>query len=161
MTNEYVPPPIPPEVPWPLPRPRLKFQHPWRRHILFFLATVVTTTTSGWLPEVFFGALGGLFFNPLPLLTSWPIIKQGLWYSVPALTILGAHEFGHYGYCRKYNVDATLPYFLPAPVLTGTLGAVIRIKEPFPSKKALFDIGIAGPIAGFLMLLPFLYFGME
>ena len=172
MSNEYVPPPIPPEVQWSLPKPRLKFQHPWRRHILFFLATVVTTTTSGWLPDVFFGALGGVFSNPVPSvvawvftvgvvnLTSWAVIKQGLWYSIPALTILGAHEFGHYGYCRKYNVDATLPYFLPAPVLTGTLGAVIRIKEPFPSKKALFDIGIAGPIAGFLMLLPFLYFGI-
>jgi membrane-associated protease RseP (regulator of RpoE activity) len=58
-------------------------------------------------------------------------------------------------------VDATLPYFLPAPVpLTGTFGAVIRIREAFPSKSALFDIGVAGPIAGFLALLPFLYFGL-
>ena len=160
MSTEYVPPPTPPEVPWSLPRPLPKFQHRWRRHILFFLATFVTTTTAVWLPDVFFGALAGMFFNPLPLLTSWAVIKLGLWYSVPALAILGAHEFGHYGYCRKYNVDASLPYFLPAPVLTGTLGAVIRIKEPFPSKRALFDIGIAGPIAGFIVLLPFLYYGI-
>jgi membrane-associated protease RseP (regulator of RpoE activity) len=80
---------------------------------------------------------------------------------VPLLLILGAHEFGHYAYCRRHDVDATLPYFLPAPIpYTGTIGAVIRIREPFPSKSALFDIGVAGPIAGFVMLLPFLYWGL-
>jgi membrane-associated protease RseP (regulator of RpoE activity) len=98
--------------------------------------------------------------NPLPFLT-WDVLKEGLAYSIPVLTILSAHEFGHYFACRYYNVDATLPYFIPAPLpLTGTLGAVIRIREPFPSKRALFDIGVAGPIAGFIALLPFLYWGM-
>jgi membrane-associated protease RseP (regulator of RpoE activity) len=62
--------------------------------------------------------------------------------------------------CRKYNVDATLPYFLPAPLLTGTLGAVIRIREPFPTRAALFDIGVAGPIAGFVALVPALFIGL-
>jgi membrane-associated protease RseP (regulator of RpoE activity) len=64
--------------------------------------------------------------------------------------------------CRVHNVDATLPYFLPLPLPpTGTLGAVIRIREAFPSKQALFDIGVAGPIAGFLTLLPFLWLGLR
>jgi membrane-associated protease RseP (regulator of RpoE activity) len=85
-----------------------------------------------------------------------------LTYSIPLLVILGAHEFGHYAYCRRHQVDATLPYFIPAPIpLTGTLGAVIRIREAFPSKKALFDIGVAGPIAGFVALIPFLIWGMQ
>jgi membrane-associated protease RseP (regulator of RpoE activity) len=94
-------------------------------------------------------------------LFSLPVFLAGLWYSIPVLTILGAHEFGHYYYCRVYNVDATLPFFLPAPIQSGTLGAVIRIREPFPSRRALFDIGVAGPIAGFVMLLPFLYYGIH
>jgi membrane-associated protease RseP (regulator of RpoE activity) len=81
---------------------------------------------------------------------------------VTLLGILGAHEFGHYYYCRRYNVDATLPYFIPAPVLlTGTLGAVIRIREPFPTRTVLFDIGVGGPIAGFLVLVPALFIGMS
>jgi membrane-associated protease RseP (regulator of RpoE activity) len=89
-------------------------------------------------------------------------ILLGLSYAVPIMMILAAHEFGHYAYCRKHRVDASLPYFIPAPLpLTGTFGAVIKIKEAFPSKQALFDIGIAGPIAGFVMLLPFLYWGMS
>jgi membrane-associated protease RseP (regulator of RpoE activity) len=71
-------------------------------------------------------------------------------YSLTILLILGCHEFGHYAACRYYDVDASLPFFLPAPLpLTGTLGAFIRIREPIPTKKMLFDIGIAGPIAGF------------
>ena len=88
-------------------------------------------------------------------------LPGGLTYSLPLIVILGAHEFGHYAYCRIHKVDATLPYFLPFPIaLTGTLGAVIRIREAFPSKRALFDIGVAGPIAGFVALLPFLWWGV-
>ena len=67
---------------------------------------------------------------------------------------------GHYLTCRYYKVDASLPYFLPAPFLTGTLGAFIRIRQPIPTKRALFDIGIAGPIAGFVVAIPVLWIGM-
>ena len=70
-----------------------------------------------------------------------------------------AHEMGHYLACRYYDVDCTLPFFLPFPPIvsvSGTLGAVIRIREPFPNRRALFDIGIAGPIAGFVALVPLL-----
>ena len=136
------------------PPPRPKFQHNYRRHLIFFGLTFVSTTLASiWLPLV-----AGV---PPALLFAWPVIKAGLWYSIPVLTILSAHEFGHYFACRYYNVDATLPYFIPAPFfLAGTLGAVIRIKEPFPSKRALFDIGVAGPIAGFVALVPLLIWGM-
>ena len=89
-------------------------------------------------------------------------ILNGLWYSASILAILGAHEFGHYFACRIYGVDASLPYFLPAPLpLTGTLGAFIRIRQPIPSKRELFDIGIAGPIAGFIVAIPILLVGMS
>ena len=75
--------------------------------------------------------------------------------------ILGAHELGHYFACRYYDVDASLPYFLPFPLgFFGTLGAVIRIREPIATKRMLFDIGIAGPIAGFLVLVPALFVGI-
>jgi membrane-associated protease RseP (regulator of RpoE activity) len=85
-----------------------------------------------------------------------------LWYSLPVLTILGAHELGHYFACRYYGVNSSLPYFLPMPLfMTGTLGAVIRIRQPIPGKRALFDIGIAGPIAGFVVLIPFLIAGIQ
>ena len=87
---------------------------------------------------------------------------DGPWYSGTILAILGAHEMGHYLACRYYRVDATLPYFIPMPlVLTGTLGAVIRIREPFPNRKVLFDVGIAGPLAGFVVLVPALFLGMS
>lgn len=133
---------------WTTPvRPR-KFQSRWVTHALLFVGAFITTTWAGTLqtPEA-------------QSLYSWH--WSGMWYSVPLLLILGAHEFGHYGYCRRHDVDATLPYFLPAPLpLTGTLGAVIRIREAFPNKRALFDIGVAGPIAGFLVLVPVLYIGV-
>jgi membrane-associated protease RseP (regulator of RpoE activity) len=71
------------------------------------------------------------------------------------LSILGAHEMGHYIACRWYGVRATLPYFIPVPLPPiGTFGAFIKIKSPIPSRRALFDIGIAGPLAGFVFALP-------
>ena len=85
---------------------------------------------------------------------------HGLWYSLTVLTILGVHELGHYYACRRYRVDASLPYFLPAPILIGTLGAFIRIRQPIPTKRMLFDIGVAGPIAGFVVAVPALFIGV-
>jgi membrane-associated protease RseP (regulator of RpoE activity) len=77
------------------------------------------------------------------------------------LCILTAHEMGHYLACRYYRVDATLPFFIPFPLsLFGTLGAFIRIREPIPHRRALFDIGIAGPLAGFVVCLPVLVLGI-
>ena len=86
---------------------------------------------------------------------------EALAYSASVLAILGAHEMGHYLACRRYDVDATLPYFLPFVSLSGTMGAVIKIREAFPTRVALFDIAIAGPIGGFVVLVPLLFVGMH
>ncbi|HKQ97595.1 MAG TPA: site-2 protease family protein [Candidatus Polarisedimenticolia bacterium] len=85
---------------------------------------------------------------------------EGLSYALGVILILGAHEMGHYVACRLYRIDATLPLFLPAPNPFGTFGAVIRIRSPFPSRKALFDVGIAGPIAGFVVAIPIVLYGL-
>ena len=129
------------------------------RHVVLFLLTVVTTTLVGsnHYASFFLG-----FRNEVELPFSyWELIARGLWYSLSILAILASHEFGHYYACRYYGVDASLPYFLPVPVpLSGTLGAFIRIRQQIPTKRALFDIGIAGPLAGFVVLLPVLMVGM-
>src|SRR5580704_3906021 len=74
-----------------------------------------------------------------------------------ALTLIGillAHELGHFFACRYYGISASYPYFLPAPTLIGTLGAFIRIRSPIYNRKALFDVGLAGPVVGFLFAIP-------
>jgi membrane-associated protease RseP (regulator of RpoE activity) len=84
-------------------------------------------------------------------------LTKGLLFTFTLLAILAAHELGHYFACRYYGIRATLPFFIPAPpVITpfGTFGAVIKIKAPIRSRRALFDIGIAGPLAGFAFALP-------
>jgi membrane-associated protease RseP (regulator of RpoE activity) len=127
-------------------------------YVLLFLATIYTTTAAGARHYVSFylGFSGG----PNPFSTT-ELLIYGLWYSVPILAILGCHELGHYYACRFYGVAASRPYFLPMPILlTGTLGAFIRIRQPIPGKKELFDIGIAGPIAGFVVAVPLLFVGM-
>jgi hypothetical protein len=139
--------------------PRPKFQHNYAKHLLWFGLTFLSATLVPVLPAILYFATDSVTGPAWSRM--WTISLSGLWFSVPLITILTAHEFGHYFACRFYNVDATLPYYIPFPFgLAGTLGAVIRIREPFPSKKALFDIGIAGPIAGFVALLPFLVAGL-
>lgn len=152
------------DVAWVVNPPRRKFQHRWGIHLALFALTLFTTTFAGQTTDLvmapFYWVWTQSFFNPLDAFT-WDALIAGLGYSIPVMSILTAHELGHYFACRAYNVDATLPYFLPAPItFTGTLGAVIRIREPFPSKRALFDIGVAGPIAGFVVLVPFLVWGL-
>lgn len=94
-------------------------------------------------------------------LSQVPSLATGLWYSLSILAILGMHEMGHYFACQYYGVRASLPYFLPAPALTGTLGAFIRIRSPIRTKPELFDIGIAGPLAGFIVAVPLLFIGLQ
>ncbi len=134
-------------------------RQPTRWHLILFLLTVATTILAG--AEHF--ASFSVDFGSRALDMSTPLfILNGLWYSASILAILGAHEFGHYFACRIYRVDASLPDFLPAPLpLTGTLGAFIRIRQPIPGKRELFDIGIAGPIAGFIVAIPVLLVGMS
>ena len=128
-------------------------------HGLLFVLTIVTTTLVG--ADQYAGFLAD-FKQPGPIpMPVLGLLLRGFWYSATILGILGCHELGHYFACRYYNVDASLPFFLPVPIsITGTLGAFIRIREPIPQKRMLFDIGIAGPIAGFLVAVPALFFGV-
>ena len=127
----------------------------WRKvslHVILFLATVVSTTFAGvqWLNR-----------DPFELAN----FSYGLSYAVLILAFLLAHEFGHYIAARLHGVDSSLPYFLPFPSFVlglapfGTLGAVIRIKTMIPSRKALLDIGSAGPLSGFVVCLAMLIVG--
>jgi peptidase M50-like protein len=141
-----------------IPVRRRKFQNRLWLHVVLFLLTIGSTTIAGGLHYYSFLSE---FSQQVPW--RWSLLLQGFWYSGTLLAILGAHEMGHYLLCRRYNVDASLPYFIPMPpflFLTGTLGAVIKIREAFPSRRVLFDIGVAGPIGGFIVLVPALFFGM-
>lgn len=95
-------------------------------------------------------------------ITHPPVLAQGLMFAGSLLAILAAHEAGHYIACRRYNVRATLPFFIPAPPLvpTGTFGAFIRIESAIPSRRALFDIGVSGPLAGFIVAVPVMFAGL-
>ena len=131
--------------------------HRYWLHALLLLLTLLTTTVVGaGLARDFsigrpydFDAFDGY-------LRAWhrpSYLIQGLPFSLTLVAILLAHEFGHYLTARYYHVDASLPYFLPAPTLIGTMGAFIRIRSAIFSKRILFDIGIAGPLAGFAILV--------
>lgn len=147
------------QKPLPPPHGRLWLQ------ILLLLMTLGTTTFVGGCHYYFFSldlaSAGTLPPDGGPDFGDPIFYLRGLWYSLTILAILGCHEMGHYIACLRYGVIATRPYFLPAPIfLTGTLGAFIRIKSRIPNKTALFDIGIAGPIAGFVVAVPALFVGL-
>lgn len=89
------------------------------------------------------------------------LLWQGLPYSVSLLLILGIHELGHFATAWYYRVKATLPYFIPLPFAMGTLGAFIQMRSPVPHRRALFDISMAGPLAGLLVTLPILVWGLQ
>lgn len=154
----------------------------WRKHALLFLLTVLTTTFAGvmlvspevepslrepssvigyvlYVPAYYFQAIGIYLQNAL---AHPALLAQGALFSGSLLAILTAHESGHYVACRRYGVNATLPFFIPAPplFLAGTFGAFIKIKSPIPSRRALFDIGVAGPLAGFLVAVPVAFLGV-
>ena len=124
------------EIPYFTDRPKILHRIQGKRfqiNIILFLLTIVTT-----------------------------FYVNGLSYSISIIAILLAHEMGHYLMCRKYKIDATLPYFIPVPFEPfGTMGAFIRMKSPIPNKKALFDVGIAGPLAGLVVTLPVLVIGLK
>jgi membrane-associated protease RseP (regulator of RpoE activity) len=140
-----------------------------RRYVipaLLFVLTLGTTTLVGArLARNFAENRPAFHFESdipayLDLLRSPMALLEGLPFSLTLVGILLVHEFGHYLACRYYGVDASLPYFLPAPTFIGTFGAFIRIRSPIYSKRVLFDIGVAGPIAGFVVLIPALAIGL-
>lgn len=138
-------------------------------HAALFLLTLVTTTVVGGLTaaetpvEVAVPSLHAVARRPWTLLLAVlapPVLRAGLAFSLPLLTILLAHELGHYLACRAHRLDASLPYFIPVPFGIGTLGAFIRIRSPLASKRELLDVGAAGPLAGFAVALPMLVLGV-
>jgi membrane-associated protease RseP (regulator of RpoE activity) len=145
-------------------------KRPYWLHLLLLLLTVLTTLIVGaqlnanflrGLPAFTVGNEFMPLFHPRWIWQQPGRILMGIPFSLTLMTILLVHEFGHFLYCEKYKVNATLPFFIPAPTLIGTMGAFIRIKSPIRSRKALFDIGVAGPIAGFLVALPLLLVGLS
>ncbi len=130
-------------------------------HAALFIATFLSTTFAG---GVTFGRLpDGFVTDKIARVLLHPgFVLPGLEFSIPLMIILLAHEMGHYVACRRHRLDATLPFFLPLPVPLGigTLGAFIRIRTAIANKRELFDVGAAGPIAGFLTAVPFLVAGV-
>jgi len=158
ITHVLEPADIPPELYWE------RRQKQWRRKslaiaVVLFLLTLLSTLVVGASfaasyalgesPDIdgFFSMYGTLLHDPQFLLTGVP-------FAFTLLGILLAHELGHYFACRYYGISASYPYFIPAPTLIGTLGAFIRIRSPIQNRKALFDVGLAGPVVGFLFAIP-------
>lgn len=127
----------------------IKFPKIPRINLVLFILTIFTTLLAGAIME----GVNPLK-NPVGIIHGWP-------FSVTLMLILGFHEFGHYYFARKHNVNATLPYFIPAPTFIGTFGAFIKIKSPIYRKDALLQIGAAGPIAGFIVAVPALIIGLS
>ena len=154
----------------------------WKIHIGLFALTAITATLAGallvapdlpganpplrtpidfalYLPLSYLNSVAALIRQ---LIEHPSLLLQGVAFASSLLSILFAHEMGHYLACRHYGVDATLPFFIPAPppFLAGTFGAFIKIRSPIPSRRALFDIGLAGPLAGFVVAIPVTFIGL-
>lgn len=126
-------------------------------HSGLFIVTFVTTTLAG---------AAWVYGKPILLerfawntAFTWNDFRSGMSYSVPFLFILSVHEFGHYFTAIHHRIRTTLPYYIPLPIFFGTLGAVIRMKSPVLSKRQTFDVGIAGPLAGFIATIGVLWYG--
>ncbi|MGC9517498.1 MAG: site-2 protease family protein [Methanomicrobiales archaeon] len=110
-------------------------------NIALFIVTIITTIFAGYIFS------GGK-------------IIDGVAFSIAIMSIIGGHETAHYLAAKKHGVKATLPYFIPAPTLIGTFGAVINVKSPIPNKNALFDLGVSGPLVGIIITIPILIIGI-
>lgn len=160
------------------PAPRISARE-WLIHGGLLILTIVTTTLAGITPPLdspeppLANPIDYLLYIPLSYLywlaelfrhslANPHLIVEGVTFSACLLAILFSHEMGHYLACRYYKVDATLPYFIPAPpmFLAGTFGAFIKIRSAIPSRRALFDIGLAGPLAGFIVAIPISIIGV-
>jgi membrane-associated protease RseP (regulator of RpoE activity) len=147
---------------YPIPAARTRERY-WLYCLLFFLTLITATITGAGMQADFDRNLPFSIENAFSFYgAAWrhpAILLQGLPFSLTLLAILLAHEFGHYMAAMYHRVDASMPYFLPSPFL-GTFGAFIRVRSPIYSKRVLFDIGVSGPLAGFVFLLPALSIGL-
>jgi membrane-associated protease RseP (regulator of RpoE activity) len=135
----------------------------WWLNLILLLITLVTTTVAGasltgMPPEETVRALREW---DVPVL--WPAVRDGLPFSLTLLAILGVHEMGHYVAARLHGIKVTLPFFIPLPLpgSLGTMGAVIFIRSPLMNRRALFDVGIAGPLAGLVLAIPLFLIGLH
>ena len=146
-------------VPNPQAQERKANKAPLNRPGLAFGLLVCTVLTTAW---------AGLRFSDgeitRQILRSQPqLLVKGLPYAIALVAILGLHELGHYFTARYYRIKASLPYFVPMPwslFPIGTLGAFVQTRSPYPNRKALFDVGIAGPLAGLVITIPILVVGL-
>jgi membrane-associated protease RseP (regulator of RpoE activity) len=127
---------------------------PWVNVALFGLTCLSTLLVGSALMAEYTNSLSDFLPFLGEILRSPSVLLRGLPFSVAIMTILLGHEMGHYLTCRYYGIEASLPYFIPAPTLVGTMGAFIRIKSPIQHRAALLEVGIAGPIAGFVLAIP-------
>jgi membrane-associated protease RseP (regulator of RpoE activity) len=131
------------------PKPRV------RRNVILFLATVLTTLVVGVIGPT-------NWVNPMVFLLHPQLLLRGIPFAFTLLLILGVHEFGHYLTARRYGASVSLPYFIPAPppFPFGTLGAIISMRSPARDRNSLFDIAVAGPLAGLVVAVPALLLGL-
>jgi membrane-associated protease RseP (regulator of RpoE activity) len=142
---------------WTRPQPEPPQQETPRQgrpvlHLVLFLTTVATTIIAGALQQ-----------GVNPFATPW-LLYKGIPFSFTLLLILGTHEMGHYLVSRRHLLDVTLPYFIPAPpfpFIVGTFGAFIRIRSPIQDKRALLDVGCAGPLTGVIVAVPIIIAGLK
>jgi len=130
-------------------------------NVVLFIATLLATLLTGAVNEV--GQMVPDANMILPLMLRRPVLLlSGLPFSLTLMSILLAHEMGHYIVGRRYNAPVSLPYFIPLPIFSpfGTMGAVIVQRAPFEERRSLFDIAVAGPLAGLVVALPLLVYGL-
>lgn len=153
----------------PLPEfvaPRLQRRPLWPALILFLLTLISTLAVGSEFAlsyaenrEPFSGDQNPVAMMALPFERP-SLLALGIPFSFTLMAILLAHELGHYFAGKAYGIDVSYPYFIPAPNLFGTFGAFIRIRSPITTRRALFDVGLAGPVVGFLVALPAMAYGM-
>ncbi|HTS12330.1 MAG TPA: site-2 protease family protein [Candidatus Limnocylindrales bacterium] len=134
--------------------------------VLLLLLTVVSTLAVGSEFAISYSQNREPFSGPDPYARMFApfenprLLVLGVPFSFTLLTILMAHELGHFFACRIYGIDASYPYFIPAPTLFGTFGAFIRIRSPITTRRALFDVGLSGPVVGFVLAAPAMAFAV-
>ncbi len=130
--------------------PRRRYWSVWI-NVVFLILTILSTI---WVGMGYYES----YYGPTDL--AHGLLGGFLYFSLPLLTILGSHEMGHYFAAKKHHIAASLPFFIPAPTMLGTLGAFISIREPIPDKKSLVDVGLSGPIVGFIVAIPVTILGL-
>lgn len=150
--------------------PRKKFRifdkdRPWLNAVLLAVTffSVFFFGIQWSMGYVYFDVIeaGSAEFSLLDVFSDRRVFALSFWYAIVLISILSAHEMGHYLTARRYGINATLPFFIPFPTIIGTLGAYIRIRSPITRKEQLFDIGAAGPLSGFILALPALVYGVS